>query len=118
MMGNVVLWKPSDTCVSSSWLIYKIMLECGLPKEVIQFVPADGPVYGKAVTDSPDLAAINFTGSVPTFEWLWSAVGKNISNYKGFPKLVGECGGPTYVNKWVSPQSVKTTLVDLHEWKY
>ena len=96
MMGNVVLWKPSDTCVSSSWLIFKIMVECGLPKDVIQFVPADGPVFGNAITNSPDLAAINFTGSVPTFEWLWSAVGKNISNYKGFPKLVGECGGKNY----------------------
>lgn len=96
MMGNVVLWKPSDTCVSSSWLIFKILVECGLPKDIIQFVPADGPVYGNAITNSPDLAAINFTGSVPTFEWLWSAVGKNISNYKGFPKLVGECGGKNY----------------------
>merc|ERR1712168_195335 len=93
MMGNVVLWKPSDTAVLSSWLIYQILVECGLPKEVIQFVPADGPTFGKTVTASPDLAAVNFTGSVPTFEWLWKEVGKNISNYKGFPVLVGECGG-------------------------
>lgn len=96
MMGNVVLWKPSDTCVSSSWLIYKILLECGLPKDIIQFVPADGPVFGNAITESSDLAAINFTGSVPTFEWLWKAVGNNISHYKGFPKLIGECGGKNY----------------------
>jgi len=96
MMGNVVLWKPSDTCVLSSYLIYEILLECGLPKDIIQFVPADGPTFGNAVTSSSDLAAVNFTGSVPTFEWLWKAVGDNISNYKGFPKLVGECGGKNY----------------------
>jgi len=96
MMGNVVLWKPSDTAVLSSWVIYEILVECGLPKEIIQFVPSDGPVFGKAVTESRDLAAINFTGSVPTFEWLWSEVGKNISNYKGFPILVGECGGKNF----------------------
>lgn len=93
MMGNVVLWKPSDTAVLSSYLIYEILVKCGLPKEVIQFVPADGPTFGKTITASPDLAAINFTGSVPTFEWLWKAVGNNISNYKGFPVMVGECGG-------------------------
>merc|ERR1711976_102524 len=62
-------------------------------KNVVQFVPADGPTFGKTITASPDLAAVNFTGSVPTFEWLRKEVGKNISNYKGFPVLVGECGG-------------------------
>jgi 1-pyrroline-5-carboxylate dehydrogenase len=93
MMGNVVLWKPSDTAVLSSWVIYQVLVECGLPKDIVQFVPADGPTFGKAVTASSDLAAINFTGSVPTFEWLWREVGKNISHYKGFPRLIGECGG-------------------------
>lgn len=97
MMGNTVLWKPSDTCVSSSWLIFKILTErCGLPKDIIQFVPADGPVFGQTVTSNKDLAAINFTGSVPTFEWLVRTVGQNISDYKGFPIMVGECGGKNY----------------------
>jgi len=93
MMGNVVLWKPSDTAILSSWVIYEILVQCGLPKEIIQWVPADGPTFGKAITQSPDLAAVNFTGSVPTFEWLFREVGMNVSNYRGFPKLVGECGG-------------------------
>jgi len=96
MMGNAVLWKPSDTAVLSSWLIQEILIEAGLPENIIQFVPADGPVFGKTVTSHKELSAINFTGSVPTFEWLWKEVGKNISNYKGFPKLIGECGGKNY----------------------
>jgi 1-pyrroline-5-carboxylate dehydrogenase len=69
LMGNVVLWKPSDTAVLSSYILYKILRDSGLPAGVINFLPSDGPVFGEAITRSPDLAAINFTGSVPTFKW-------------------------------------------------
>jgi 1-pyrroline-5-carboxylate dehydrogenase len=31
-----------------------------------------------------------------TFQWLWKAVGDNLSTYTGFPRLVGECGGKNY----------------------
>lgn len=96
IMGNGVVWKPSDTAVLSNFLIYKIFKESGFPDGLVNFVPADGPVFGKAITAHKELAAINFTGSVPTFQWLWKAVGDNLSNYTGFPRLVGECGGKNY----------------------
>merc|ERR1712141_366148 len=96
MMGNGVVWKPSDTAILSNYLIYKIFQEAGFPDGVVNFVPSDGPVFGKAITAHPELAAVNFTGSVPTFQWLWKAVGENLSNYTGFPRLVGECGGKNY----------------------
>jgi len=76
---------------------------------VVNFVPADGPVFGKAVTAHPDLASINFTGSVPTFQWLWKAVGENLQSYSGFPKLVGECGGKNY--HFVHPTAEVDTVV-------
>lgn len=95
-MGNVVLWKPSDTAVYSSYVVYKLLRECGLPPGVINFVPSDGPVFGEAITSSPHLAGINFTGSVPTFKWLWKSVAKNLDIYKTFPKLSGECGGKNF----------------------
>jgi 1-pyrroline-5-carboxylate dehydrogenase len=63
--GNCVLWKPSDTAVLSNYTIYKIMREVGVPAGVVNFVPADGPVFGDTITQSPHLAALNFTGSVP-----------------------------------------------------
>lgn len=65
MMGNSVLWKPSDTAVLSNWIIFKIMREAGVPEGVVNFLPADGPVFGQTITASPHLAGINFTGSVP-----------------------------------------------------
>lgn len=63
--GNVVLWKPSDTAMSASYAVYRVLRECGLPPNIVQFLPADGPVFGDAVTASPHLAGVNFTGSVP-----------------------------------------------------
>ena len=96
LMGNVVIWKPSDTAVISSYMFYKILREAGLPAGVINFIPSDGPVFGESITQSPDLAAINFTGSVPTFRWLWKNVGKNLELYKTFPRLSGECGGKNF----------------------
>ena len=65
MMGNGVLWKPSDTAVLSNWIIYKVMREAGVPEGVVNFIPADGPVFGQTITASKHLAGINFTGSVP-----------------------------------------------------
>jgi len=96
MMGNGVVWKPSDTAILSNYLIYKIFRDAGFPDGVVNFVPSDGPVFGQTVTKHPELAAVNFTGSVPTFQWLWKAVGDNLSTYTGFPKLIGECGGKNY----------------------
>jgi 1-pyrroline-5-carboxylate dehydrogenase len=65
MQGNVTVWKPSDTAILSNYQIFKIFKAAGFPDGVVNFVPAEGPVYGRTVTASQDLAAINFTGSVP-----------------------------------------------------
>ncbi|MED6285436.1 Delta-1-pyrroline-5-carboxylate dehydrogenase, mitochondrial [Characodon lateralis] len=96
LMGNVVLWKPSDTAVSASYAVYRVLRECGLPPNIIQFLPADGPVFGDAVTSSEHLAGINFTGSVPTFKRLWKQVAQNLDIYRTFPRLAGECGGKNF----------------------
>uniref|UniRef100_A0A665XBW1 Multifunctional fusion protein n=1 Tax=Echeneis naucrates TaxID=173247 RepID=A0A665XBW1_ECHNA len=96
VMGNVVLWKPSDTAMSASYAVYKVLRECGLPPNIIQFLPADGPVFGDTVTASEHLAGINFTGSVPTFKRLWKQVAQNLDTYRTFPRLAGECGGKNF----------------------
>uniref|UniRef100_A0A669QPQ7 Multifunctional fusion protein n=1 Tax=Phasianus colchicus TaxID=9054 RepID=A0A669QPQ7_PHACC len=96
LMGNVVLWKPSDTALLSSYAVYKILLEAGLPPNVIQFVPADGPVFGDAVTSSEHFCGLNFTGSVPTFKRLWKQASENLDRYRNFPRLAGECGGKNF----------------------
>jgi 1-pyrroline-5-carboxylate dehydrogenase len=61
----VVLWKPSDTAMLSNYMVFRLMEESGIPPGVVNFVPADGPTFGRAITNSTHLSAINFTGSVP-----------------------------------------------------
>ncbi|CAH0549381.1 unnamed protein product [Brassicogethes aeneus] len=109
LMGNAVLWKPSDTAVLSNWYIFEICREAGVPPGVVNFIPADGPVFGDNITASPHLAGINFTGSVPTFQRLWKQVGQNIDRYVNFPRLIGECGGKNY--HFVHPTADVTSVV-------
>lgn len=109
LMGNGVIWKPSDTAILSNWRIFNIMREAGLPDGVVNFVPADGPTFGRTITASPYLAGVNFTGSVPTFNWLWNEVGKNLNRYRNYPRLIGECGGKNY--HFVHPSADVQTVV-------
>lgn len=108
LMGNVVLWKPSDTAMSASYAVYNVLRECGMPPNIIQFLPADGPVFGDTITASEHLTGINFTGSVPTFKRLWKQVAQNLDTYRTFPRLAGECGGKNFhfVHKSADVQSV------------
>ena len=67
-MGNTVLWKPSDTALLSNYVVYQILEEAGLPPGIIQFLPTKGEDFGRTITQSPNLAAITFTGSTKTFK--------------------------------------------------
>jgi len=109
MMGNTVLWKPSDTALLSNYLVYKILEEAGLPPGIIQFVPAQGEEFGRTITESPDLSAISFTGSTKTFKTLWKWVSENLDRYRTFPRMIGECGGKNF--HLVHPSADLTSVV-------
>lgn len=96
LLGNSVVWKPSDSAMLSNYITLQVLREAGFPDEVISFVPSEGIDFGRLITGSSDLAGINFTGSLSTFQWLTSEVGLNIKRYKSFPRLVGECGGKNF----------------------
>ncbi|EFX64629.1 hypothetical protein DAPPUDRAFT_266058 [Daphnia pulex] len=96
IMGNVVLWKPSDTALLSNYIVFRLMEESGIPPGVVSFLPAEGPSFGRAITNSTHLSTINFTGSVLTVHWLWKQVGENVDRFRNLPRLVGECGGKNY----------------------
>ncbi|KAL3317325.1 Delta-1-pyrroline-5-carboxylate dehydrogenase, mitochondrial [Cichlidogyrus casuarinus] len=96
LMGNAVLWKPSDTAVLSNYITYTLLLEAGIPEGVINFVPADGPTFGEVVTSHPMLAGINFTGSTKTYRHILKTMANKIELYRGYPKTIGECGGKNF----------------------
>lgn len=97
LMGNVVVWKPSDTQVYSAQVIMEIFQEAGVPDGVINMVTCDGPVAGDVVFSHPDFAGLHFTGSTGVFRQLWKTIGENLATYKTYPRIVGETGGKDFV---------------------
>jgi 1-pyrroline-5-carboxylate dehydrogenase len=97
LMGNVVLWKPSPTQSFAAHLTMRLLEEAGMPPGVINLLPGDGKAVSEVALTHRDLAGIHFTGSTATFQHLWGTVGKNISGYRGYPRIVGETGGKDFV---------------------
>ncbi|MDZ7741554.1 MAG: L-glutamate gamma-semialdehyde dehydrogenase [Bacteroidota bacterium] len=97
MMGNTSIWKPAPTAILSNYYLMKVFMEAGVPAGVINFLPGDGPFVGKHILSSPDLAGLHFTGSNGTFNKLWKQVNDNLTNYKSYPRLVGETGGKDFI---------------------
>lgn len=97
MLGNTVVWKPSDTQMLAAWHTMKLFEAAGLPPGVINFVGADGPVFGDVMLASRELAGVHFTGSTATFQTIWKGIGERIASYRSYPRLVGETGGKDFV---------------------
>ena len=97
MMGNTVVWKPSDSQVFSAKVIIDIFKEAGLPNGVINVVFGDPVMITDTVLASPDFAGIHYTGSTFVFKEIWSKIGSNIHNYKTYPRIVGETGGKDFI---------------------
>ncbi|KAJ5825949.1 Aldehyde/histidinol dehydrogenase [Penicillium riverlandense] len=98
LMGNVVLWKPSPSNVYASYLIYKILLEAGLPPNVIQFVTGDPETITDVALSHHDFAGLNFIGSSDVFRSLYGQIGQGVANksYREFPRVVAETSGKNF----------------------
>ena len=97
LMGNVAIWKPASSSVYSSYYLMKLLEEAGLPKGVINFLPGSGRIIGNQVITNKNLAGVHFTGSTEVFQGMWNKIGQNISNYKTYPRIVGETGGKDFI---------------------
>ena len=112
MMGNVVIWKPSDSQIFSAKVIVDVFKEAGLPDGVINVVYGDPVMITETVLASPDFSGIHFTGSTHVFKELWKQIGNNIHNYKTYPRIVGETGGKDFIiaHPSAKPQQVATAI--------
>ena len=97
LMGNVVVWKPAATQVFSAEILMQIFKEAGLPDGVINMVLGDSEMVSEVVLSNPNLAGVHFTGSTSVFNSIWGKIGTNISNYKTYPRIVGETGGKDFI---------------------
>ncbi len=112
LMGNTIVWKPSNTQIYSAQVIMEIFQEAGLPDGVINMIFVDGPVCGDICFAHPEFAGLHFTGSTRTFQYMWKTIGNNIANYKSYPRIVGETGGKDFVvaHGSADPKGVATAL--------
>lgn len=112
LMGNVAIWKPSDSQVYSTRIILDLFKEAGVPDGVINVVYGDPKMISDVLLNHPDFAGIHFTGSTHVFQDLWKQIGNNIHNYKSYPRIVGETGGKDFVvaHPSANPLEVATAL--------
>ena len=113
LMGNTVIWKPSDSQMYSAKVIMDIFKEAGLPNGVINLISGDPKMISDIILEHPDFAGLHFTGSTQVFKNLWQKIGNNIHRYKNFPRIVGETGGKNFILAHPSAQvqAVSTAII-------
>ncbi len=113
LMGNVVIWKPSDSQIFSAKVIMDVFEEAGVPPGVINVVFGDPKMITDVILASPDFSGLHFTGSTDIFKKLWKQIGNNIDTYKTYPRIVGETGGKDFIvaHKTANAKQVATAIV-------
>jgi 1-pyrroline-5-carboxylate dehydrogenase len=112
MMGNVVVWKPSNTQVYSANVLMEIFNKAGVPAGVINLIYPSGPDAADVIFSHADFAGIHFTGSTEVFQNIWKTIGNNIHKYKTYPRIVGETGGKDFIvaHRSADPKIVATAI--------
>jgi acyl-CoA reductase-like NAD-dependent aldehyde dehydrogenase len=86
--GNCVILKPSELASQAALLLAALALDAGLPPGVLNVVPGQGEIVGKALGEHALIDMVTFTGS--------SSVGKLLMRYAGDSNMkvvMAECGG-------------------------
>ena len=76
LCGNAVIFKPAEDVPQTGHLLVEVLLEAGLPPEVIQLVHGQGSVVGKAIIEHPAVPVISFTGSTETGSVIGATCGR------------------------------------------
>ena len=97
LMGNVVLWKPSDNQIYTAKITMDIFREAGLPDGVINLITGDPKMISDIALSHPEFSGLHFTGSTSVFRDLWKKIGNNINLYRDYPRIVGESGGKDFI---------------------
>jgi acyl-CoA reductase-like NAD-dependent aldehyde dehydrogenase len=76
LCGNAVIFKPAEDVPHTAHLLVEILLEAGLPPEVVQLVHGEGSVVGKAMVEHPEVPVVSFTGSTETGSLIGATCGR------------------------------------------
>ena len=88
--GNTVIAKPAEQTSLTGHRVVELLLEAGVPGEVLHLLPGDGPVIGQAAVGDPRIAGVAFTGSTETAQ----AINRTLAARPGaLATLIAETGG-------------------------
>ena len=113
LMGNTIIWKPSDSQIYSTKVILDLFKEAGLPDGVINVIYCDPILTSDIVFAHPEFSGLHFTGSTEVFKNIWRTIGNNIHVYKNYPRIVGETGGKDFIlaHNSADPKVITTALI-------
>ncbi len=89
-VGNGVLAKPAEQTGLIAHFATSLLHQAGVPREVLQLLPGDGPSVGAPLTSDPRISGVAFTGSTDTAKIIRRAMAKNLSPSS---PLIAETGG-------------------------
>ncbi|HEX8757500.1 MAG TPA: bifunctional proline dehydrogenase/L-glutamate gamma-semialdehyde dehydrogenase PutA [Steroidobacteraceae bacterium] len=90
MAGNAVVAKPAPATTLVAHAMTHLLHEAGIPRDVLQLAPADGPLFGATALTHPALAGVAFTGSTATA----ATINRTLAGRDGpIVPLVAETGG-------------------------
>ncbi len=74
--GNSCVFKPAEDVPNTGTLFVEILLEAGIPPEVLQLVHGTGESVGSAIVEHPEIPLVSFTGSTETGSFIGATCGR------------------------------------------
>ncbi|GAB1622656.1 bifunctional proline dehydrogenase/L-glutamate gamma-semialdehyde dehydrogenase PutA [Agarivorans albus] len=88
--GNCVIAKPAEQTSLIAARCIELLLETGIPKQVIQLILGNGALLGQTLCSDKRIAGVAFTGSTPTAQ----AINKQLAKRDTLPvPFIAETGG-------------------------
>ena len=89
--GNTVLAKPAEQTSIVAHRVIELLHEAGMPRDVVQLLPGDGPTVGSVLTSDPRITGVVFTGGTDTAQ----IINRALAARENAPlaTLIAETGG-------------------------
>ena len=109
--GNSVLAKPAEQTSIVAHRVIELLYEAGMPRDVVQLLPGDGPTVGSVLSSDPRITGVAFTGSTDTAQVINRALAAREN--APLPALVAETGGMNalIVDSTALPEQVVADVV-------
>ncbi|TAN05922.1 MAG: bifunctional proline dehydrogenase/L-glutamate gamma-semialdehyde dehydrogenase PutA [Rhodanobacteraceae bacterium] len=88
--GNAVIAKPAEQTTLIAYAMVQLLHAAGIPPDVLQLVPGDGPAVGALLTADNRVAGVAFTGSTDTARAINRALAQRDAPIAA---LIAETGG-------------------------